>query len=117
MLRLMTTITVTLLASACANGSHGGQHFDSSNPVACLAIFGIAANGYRQAGDGVAAEKMLQKSMFLARHHGGTEWIGSVAAEARQLGASIEAAKDPDAALRLLQECEANQNSGTGSNS
>ena len=117
MLRITTIITITLLTSACANASSGGKHFDSSNPVACLAIFGIAANGFQQAGDGAAAEKMLQKSMFLARQHGGAEWIQNVTPEARQLGASIEASKDGDASLRLLQECEANQNSNSGSHS
>jgi|GEM_PF-4385354 len=111
MLRVTTIITAALLTCACANGSPAGQDFDSSNPVACLAIFGIAANGYQQSGDAAAADRMVEKSMSLARQHGGAEWVQNATLEARQIGARIEAANDRDASVRLLQECEANQDS------
>jgi|SRR5215217_328400 len=107
MLRVTTIISAALLISGCANEGRAAQAFDSSNPVACLAIFGIAANGYRQSGNTAAADRMLEKSMLLARQNGGAEWIQNVTPEARQIGARIEAANDRAATVRLLQECEA----------
>jgi hypothetical protein len=76
-----------------------------------MAIFGIAANEHRQAGNVAAAESMVARSIFLAREHGSPEWIKKVTPEAMQIGARLAAAKDRDAATKLLQECEAQQNS------
>lgn len=107
MRRVTIIIIGALMTVGCSNGSTGGPEFDSSNPIACLAIFGIAANGYQQAGNASAAERMVEKSMLVARQQGGAEWVQSAMPEARQIGARIEAANDREASDRLLQECEA----------
>lgn len=94
--------------AGCANAS--APTFDSSNPVSCLVIFGVAANGAKQVSNAAAAGEMVKRASFLAEQHGGAEWITRVTPESMRIGAGMEAAHDERATLKLLDECVARQN-------
>lgn len=96
------------LPAGCANAS--APTFDSSNPVSCLVIFGVAANGAKQVSNPAAAGEMVKRASFLAEQHGGAEWIKKVTPESMRIGAGMEAAHDERATLKLLDECVAKQN-------
>jgi hypothetical protein len=96
------------LPAGCANAS--APNFDSSNPVSCLVIFGVAANGAKQVSNPTAASEMVERASFLAEQNGGTEWITKVTPESMRIGAGMEAAHDERATLKLLDECVAKQN-------
>lgn len=101
------TTAVMLLATGCGNAD--SRTFDSSDPVHCMVVFGIAANSARAIGQpGIAAE-MTHRLTDLAERNGGADWIARITPQAQEIGRKLEAARDERATIRLLQDCEAAQ--------
>jgi len=113
MWRIPTTIFM-LLPIGCADANE--RTFDSSNPVHCMVIFGIAANGAKQVSQPAVADEMARRATFLAEQHGGLAWIKKVKPQSMEIGKKMEAAHDERATLRLLDECVAQQNADPGFN-
>lgn len=109
-----TSFILALAAAACTNASAGVNAFDSSDPVVCLTIFGIAVNGHKQAGNIDAADRLVARSAVLVRKQGGVEWLKKIAPEALKVGTTLEAANDRNATIRLLEACEARQAADPG---
>lgn len=108
MWRIVIATAFTASSAGCANASD--PTFDSSNPVSCLAIFGIAANGAKQGSKFTSASEMIKRASFLAEQHGGAECIRKVTPESMRIGAGMKVAQDERATLELLDECVAKQN-------
>lgn len=98
----------TTLPAGCASAN--APTFDSSNPVSCMVIFGVAANGAKQVSNAAAAGEMVKRASFLAEQHGGAECIRKVTPESMRIGAGMKVAQDERATLELLDECVAKQN-------
>ncbi|WP_375427672.1 hypothetical protein [uncultured Sphingomonas sp.] len=99
---------MSMLLAGCANADE--PTFDSSNPVSCMVIFGVAANGAKQVSQPAVADEMIRRASFLAGQHGGLEWIKKVMPQSIKVGRKMEAAHDERATIRLLEECVAKQN-------
>jgi hypothetical protein len=113
MWRIPTAIFM-LLPIGCANANE--RTFDSSNPVHCMVIFGVAANGAKQVSLPAVADEMERRASFLAEQHGGAAWIKTITPQSMEVGKKMEAAHDERATLRLLDECVALQNADPGYN-
>lgn len=98
-------------AYGCANAN--AATFDSSDPVQCMTIFGIAAAGAKERGQHELAEEMIGRQMLLAEQQGGVEWIKDMAPRSVELAQKMEAAQDVQATLELLNQCKARQNAGS----
>ena len=103
---ILTTMSISL--GACAGTDD--PRFDSTDPVHCMAIFGIAANGAKQASNAAAADEMFRRASFLAGQQGGAAWIEKITPRSLEAGKEMEAAQDERATLKLLDECVAKQN-------
>lgn len=116
MWRTMTATALMMLPIGCADAS--SPTFESSDPVSCMVIFGIAANGAKQMSDAAAAEKtgneMLRRTAFLAKQNGGIAWIKRITPQSMQIAAKMEAARDERATIKLFDECVARQNADPG---
>lgn len=113
MRRIPMTILM-LLPIGCADTNE--RTFDSSDPVHCMVIFGIAANGAKQASQPAVADEMVRRATFLADQRGGLAWIKKVTPQSLEIGKKMEAAHDERATLRLLDDCVAQQNADPGFN-
>lgn len=108
MWRMVMATAFTTLPAGCASAN--APTFDSSNPVSCMVIFGVAANGAKQVSNAAAAGEMVKRASFLAEQHGGAEWITKIMPESIRIAAGMEAAHDEGATLKLLDECVEKQN-------
>lgn len=108
MWRSINMTILMLLPAGCANADE--RSFDSSDPVHCMVIFGVAANGAKQVSQLAVADEMVRRASFLAEQQGGPEWIRKITPQSMEIGRKMEAANDERATLRLLDECVAQQN-------
>jgi hypothetical protein len=104
---LLCAASALLLQTGCSTVD--ATTFDSTNPVHCMVIFGIAANSARQISQPMVAKQMMRRFSVLADHHGGSAWLAKIDAEALAVAKRMEAANNRKATIQLLEECEAAQ--------
>lgn len=103
---ICATMSMMLMAG-CANIDE--PTFDSSNPVSCMVIFGVAANGAKQESQPAVADQMVRRAAFLAKQQGGVEWIKKITPLSTETAKRMEAANNEHATLKMLDECIAKQ--------
>jgi hypothetical protein len=101
-------MAILVLPMGCANVDD--RTFDSSDPVHCMVVFGVAANGAKQVSQPAVADEMVRRASFVAEQRGGLKWIKKITPQSMEIGRKMEAAHDERATLRLLDECVAQQN-------
>jgi hypothetical protein len=96
-----------LASAGCSNAK--ASEFSSADPVACLTIFGITANGAQQGGKPALAEEMVGRSTRLVQQQGGLPWLKEVQPRAMEVAKTMEAKLDGAAAITLLEQCRDRQ--------
>ncbi|MCA1199893.1 hypothetical protein K9B35_18150 [Sphingomonas sp. R647] len=108
MTRALICATILMMfQTACSSAN--SRDFDSSDPVHCMVIFGIAANSARQMGQPAIADEMTKRVSFLAERHGGAGWIKQITPRSQEVGRKMEAANDQRATIKLFDDCVAAQ--------
>lgn len=101
-----------LLSFGCSRAD--AETYDSSDPVYCMTIFGIAANAANEMSNADLANEVTMRLFYLASQHGGVEWIRKITPDTIQAAARMEAAHDETATIKLLTDCEARQDADPG---
>ncbi len=104
---MVYAVAFLLFQTGCSNAA--SPDFDSNNPVHCMAIFGVAANGAKQVSQPAVVDEMVRRISFIAAQHGGPEWIKKITPEAQEAGRKMEAARDERATIKLYDDCLAAQ--------
>lgn len=107
MWRVVVAGAMSLPVIGCADAN--AATFDSSDPVSCMVIFGIAANGAKQAAQHTVVNEMVGRASFLAAQNGGVEWIQKIGPQSMEIAKKMEAAQDKRATFELLDQCVAQQ--------
>lgn len=104
MFRPVCSILLVALLAGCDGAP--ATSYDSSNPVNCLAIFGLANVGARAKGDQQLSREMQERQTALVKAQGGINWLNKIAPEAKQFATQLERDKDGGATETLLRQCK-----------
>jgi hypothetical protein len=88
-------------------GCQKADGWDSTNPVHCMTVFGLASAGAAAQSNQAAVTDMNARQMRMVRANGGVPWIEQITPETQRLAAEIERANDDAALSTLLEECAA----------
>lgn len=97
-------LVVLLVAAACTVGctESSSNSYDSSDPVNCITIMGVARGG---SSDPELRRWAYEQADAIASKHGGLDWINQIKPDVVEFAKKLEADNDAAAAARLLNEC------------
>jgi len=103
----MRCALVLVLALGNLGGCQRADSWDSTNPVHCMTVFGLASAGAAAQSNQALVNDMNARQMAIVRANGGVPWIEQIKPETQRLAAEFEQADDDAALSRLLDECAA----------
>lgn len=112
MQKVVKVMPLLLLVSAC--GAANAQIFDSADDVTCAAVYGATAHGAQNGSNPGVLEELVPRIGYLAKTHGGADWIRQITPRSQQIALAIEASHDEARGMKLLKECMARQDADPG---